>query len=170
MISADAILELVRNGIWMLAMIGLALGIMVVLGGLLALAYCVRQYRKWWVICLLLGMSLSAQTLPAKILIEGRTWKVKEYVEPLVDAGEEYAGLTWCMKGTIELQVERPRQEVATTLIHEILHAITKCKGGEVDLHEHIYDISPKLRQVLADNPKVMEFINLSKFKLMDER
>lgn len=68
----------------------------------------------------------------------------------------------WCdAKGRIYLETGRPLQQERTTLLHEIQHVIlgTEASEEEITNHEFIYKLSPKLLQVLQDNPELYSYL-----------
>ena len=68
----------------------------------------------------------------------------------------------WCeAKERIYLETGRPLQQERTTLLHEIQHVIlgTQTSEDKVTSHEFIYKLSPKLLQVLQDNPELGSYL-----------
>jgi hypothetical protein len=96
-----------------------------------------------------------------------------ELVETVPPAGEVsgLAGKTcddnafrhrWCTtKRRIYLESGRPLQQERTTLLHEIQHVLlgTQTSDEEITNHEFIYKLSPKLLQVLQDNPELYSYL-----------
>ncbi len=68
----------------------------------------------------------------------------------------------WCTaKRRIYLERGRTLQEERTTLLHEIQHVLlgTETSDEEITNHEFIYKLSPKLLQVLQDNPELYSYL-----------
>lgn len=68
----------------------------------------------------------------------------------------------WCdAKDRIYLEIRRPLQQERTTLLHEIQHVIlgTEKSEEETSYHDFIYKLSPKLLQVLQDNPELYFYL-----------
>jgi hypothetical protein len=68
----------------------------------------------------------------------------------------------WCTaKDCIYLETGRPLQQERTTLLHEIQHVIlgTENSKEETSYHDFIYKLSPKLLQVLQDNPELYFYL-----------
>lgn len=68
----------------------------------------------------------------------------------------------WCTaKNRIYLETGRTLQQERTTLLHEIQHVIlgTETSEEEITIHEFIYKLSPKLLQVLQDNPELYSYL-----------
>jgi hypothetical protein len=68
----------------------------------------------------------------------------------------------WCAaKDHIYLEAGRTLQQERTTLLHEIQHAIlgTEHSDEETTYHDFIYKLSPKLLQVLQDNPELLFYL-----------
>ena len=71
----------------------------------------------------------------------------------------------WCTaKGRIYLERGRTLQQERTTLLHEIQHVLlgTQTSDDEVTTHDFIYSLSPKLLQVLQDNPDLYSYLTAS--------
>jgi hypothetical protein len=68
----------------------------------------------------------------------------------------------WCAaKGHIYVEAGRTLQQERTTLLHEIQHAIlgTEHSDEEITYHDFIYKLSPKLLQVLQENPDLLSYL-----------
>jgi hypothetical protein len=68
----------------------------------------------------------------------------------------------WCAaKDYIYLEMGRTLQQERTTLLHEIQHVIfgTEHSDEETTYHDFIYKLSPKLLQVLQDNPDLLFYL-----------
>lgn len=68
----------------------------------------------------------------------------------------------WCaVKNSIYLETGRTLQQERTTLLHEIQHVIlgTEHSEEETTYHAFIYKLSPKLLQVLQDNPDLLFYL-----------
>jgi len=68
----------------------------------------------------------------------------------------------WCdAKDRIYLETRRPLQQERTTLLHEIQHVLlgTERSEKETSYHDFIYKLSPKLLQVLQDNPELYFYL-----------
>lgn len=68
----------------------------------------------------------------------------------------------WCAaKDRIYLETGRPLQQERTTLLHEIQHVVLGTQNSEEETayHEFIYKLSPKLLQVLQDNPELYFYL-----------
>jgi hypothetical protein len=98
------------------------------------------------------------------------TIKVVEKVPPAGDASglagkacdENAVRQGWCeAKHHIYLETGRTLQQERTTLLHEILHVIlgTENSEEETSYHDFIYKLSPKLLQVLQENPKLYLYL-----------
>lgn len=68
----------------------------------------------------------------------------------------------WCdAKDRIYLETRRPLQQERTTLLHEIQHVLLGTEKSEEQTkhHDFIYELSPKLLQVLQDNPELYLYL-----------
>lgn len=68
----------------------------------------------------------------------------------------------WCRaKGRIYLERGRTLQQERTTLLHEIQHVLlgTETSDEDITAHQFIYKLSPKLLQVLQDNPELYSYL-----------
>ncbi len=71
----------------------------------------------------------------------------------------------WCEgNGRIYLEIGRTLQQERTTLLHEIQHVILGSENSaeETTVHQFIYRLSPKLLQVLQDNPELYSYLTAS--------
>ncbi|HYY68916.1 MAG TPA: hypothetical protein VE734_04225 [Terriglobales bacterium] len=111
-------------------------------------------------------------TPPQQIKIGAVVYMI-ELTEKVPTAGEasEFTGKAcddsavregWCAaKGHIYLVTGRTLQQERTTLLHEIQHAIlgTEHSDEETTYHDFIYKLSPKLLQVLQENPDLLSYL-----------
>ena len=68
----------------------------------------------------------------------------------------------WCdARDRIYLETRRTLQQERTTLLHEIQHVLlgTEKSEEETSHHDFIYQLSPKLLQVLQDNPELYFYL-----------
>ena len=98
------------------------------------------------------------------------TIKVVKKVPPAGDASS-LAGKTcdanavkngWCTaENFIYLEDGRSLQQERTTLLHEIQHVIlgTENSKEQTTSHDFIYRLSPKLLEVLQDNPELNSYL-----------
>jgi hypothetical protein len=98
------------------------------------------------------------------------TIEMVEKVPPAGDASglagkacdESAARNGWCdAKDRIYLETRRTLQQERTTLLHEIQHVIlgTEMSAQQTSYHDFIYKLSPKLLQVLQDNPELYFYL-----------
>jgi hypothetical protein len=110
---------------------------------------------------------------PPRRLRIGATVYTIELVEKVPPAGDA-SGLAgkacddnavrsnWCTaKRRIYLESGRTLQQERTTLLHEIQHVLlgTETSEEEITTHQFIYKLSPKLLQVLQDNPELYSYL-----------
>jgi hypothetical protein len=110
---------------------------------------------------------------PPRHLLLGAAVYTIEVVEKVPPAGDA-SGLAgkacddnafrngWCTaKRRIYLESGRTLQQERTTLLHEIQHVLlgTETSDEEITTHQFIYKLSPKLLQVLQDNPELNSYL-----------
>ena len=113
------------------------------------------------------------RSAPPRRLRIGASVYLIELVEKVPPAGE-VSGLAgkacdanavrnaWCTaKGRIYLESGRTLQQERTTLLHEIQHILlgTETSDDDITAHQFIYKLSPKLLQVLQDNPELYSYL-----------
>ena len=117
--------------------------------------------------------SVNPRPVPPRQLKIGTVVYTIEVVEKVPPAGDA-SGLAgkacddsavrngWCdAKGRIYLETGRTIQQERTSLLHEIQHVLLgteKSKQGTT-YHDFIYQLSPKLLQVLQDNPELYFYL-----------
>jgi hypothetical protein len=117
--------------------------------------------------------SVSHRPAPPRQIKIGAVVYTIELVEKVPPAGDasSLAGKAcdenavkegWCAaKDHIYLEDKRTLQQERTTLLHEIQHALlgTEHSKEETTSHHFIYKLSPKLLQVLQDNPDLLIYL-----------
>jgi hypothetical protein len=117
--------------------------------------------------------SISQRPVPPRHIKIGAVVYTIELIEKVPPAGDAsgLAGKTcddsavregWCaVKGRIYMETGRTLQQERTTLLHEIQHVIlgTETSEEETTYHDFIYKLSPKLLQVLQDNPALLFYL-----------
>lgn len=117
--------------------------------------------------------SVNQRPAPPREIKIGRvvyTIHVVEKVPPAGDASglagkscdESAVRNGWChAKDRIYLETGRTIQQERTTLLHEIQHVLlgTEKSKEETNYHDFIYELSPKLLQVLQDNPELYFYL-----------
>ena len=117
--------------------------------------------------------SVNPRPVPPRQLKIGGVVYTVEIVDKVPPAGDA-SGLAgkacdesavrngWCdAKDRIYLETGRTIQEERTTLLHEIQHVLlgTERSKRETRYHDFIYQLSPKLLQVLQDNPDLYIYL-----------
>jgi len=130
-----------------------------------------------------LGVASGSSThrpLPPHHIKIGEVVYTVETVEEVPGAAEiaEFSGKTcdghgfqegWCeATDRIYLRAGLPLEQERTTLLHEIQHGILGTGGSDrkASYHEFIYQLSPKLLQVLRDNPDLYAYLTAAESNL----
>ncbi|HYN14719.1 MAG TPA: hypothetical protein VES66_02900 [Terriglobales bacterium] len=123
-----------------------------------------------------LGVASGSSTrrpLPPHHIKIGEVVYTVETVDEVPGAAEtaQFSGKTcdghafeesWCeATDRIYLRAGLPLEQERTTLLHEIQHSILGTGGRDrkASYHEFIYQLSPKLLQVLRDNPDLYAYL-----------
>ena len=126
--------------------------------------------------CLTLIEPESRRPVPPPRLTIGKATYFIELVKEVPASGEfaRFSGRTCdkqaqklgvCeVKGRIYIEAGHPLKQEQTTLLHELQHAIlgTEKSDRTATYHEFIYELSPKLLQVLRQNPDLYSYLAAS--------
>ena len=99
--------------------------------------------------------------IPEKIKVGYRSYKLEEWKQTVASANEAQ-GQFFSKEGVIGYTADEKGVSHATTLIHEILHAIVYQWNMELDekTEEHVVNgITNGLTTVLVDNPKLIDYL-----------
>lgn len=124
--------------------------------------------------------SSNHRPLPPHHIKIGEVVYTVETVEEVLGAAEsaEFSGKTcdghafeegWCeTTDRIYLRAGLPLEQERTTLLHEIQHCVlgTGRSDRKASYHEFIYQVSPKLLQVLKDNPDLYAYLTAAESNL----
>ena len=83
--------------------------------------------------------------------------------EPLDASGQSKFGMFSSLQGVIRVRSDLPPQELANTLLHEVLHAahfVGGMQGGEKEEEDTVIILSNVLCQVWRDNPEFVAFMS----------
>lgn len=124
-------------------------------------------------------------TVPSHVKIGYAVFKISLYnnvdyqhhynrISGTTDQGEIPLGITWKNMHIIMLHSDQPPSEMASTLLHEIMHAAWHVfaidpTGSKDDQEERfITQMSNALSTIMIDNPLVMGWIfdNLNKYEI----
>ena len=118
---------------------------------------------KYAVLVLLFCSTLHAQSLPHSFQVGQQLWTIAPRHAPMVMNEMETQGYTDCAVHRIYLEVPHPTDDLADALLHELLHAATDCASDITDIHGGmhgaIWEIAEPLRQILADNPQLTQYV-----------
>lgn len=114
-------------------------------------------------ILLLLSLAGQAQLLPKSFSDhEGRKWTILPHHGIIHDSAcddHNCDALTNCVARTVTLRSDMSLKDQQDMIWHELQHVVTKCKEETVESHDLIYDLGPKLAEVVRTNPKLMKFL-----------
>ena len=100
--------------------------------------------------------------LPKKIKILNRDYSVRDYC-PKESATEGKYGTCDNNSGLIQIDMKWSNQTIATTFLHEILHAVSCAMALEAadfkSDEDMVHPMSNGLATVMRDNPKVFQDI-----------
>lgn len=91
-------------------------------------------------------------------------WHIYQLNAKDFDNGQD-DGLTLCNRREIILRAEQTEAEMRDSLIHELLHGITRCDAKHMnstgeDKHQGIYWLSPRLAWMLTHNPALLKYLS----------
>lgn len=131
---------------------------------------------RWWgeVVALLLFAcsAACAQQAPKAVIVHGQRWKLKLVDKIDADtsgdctasafAGDRMVGLTTYSSRTIEIDRAEHGKELASTLLHELMHAATppSFSCSAMRGHHAVYVLSEGLAEVLKNNPALRRFLD----------
>ena len=100
--------------------------------------------------------------LPKSIRVGYRDFAVEAW-DPLAASGAACFGEFASMQGVIRLRADLPPQELANTLLHELMHAMHftgGIRGGEKSEEDTVVILANQLAQVWRDNPEFVQFMS----------
>lgn len=100
--------------------------------------------------------------LPSHIRVGYRDFAIEAW-EPLDASGASKFGEMSNMAGVIRVRADLPPQELANTLLHEVIHAahfIGGIQGGEESEEHTTVILANQLTQVWRDNPDFVAFMS----------